>query len=831
MSREKHDLHGLPTRTGTPTGHANERQMLEKIRDNLGFETSARVRLDGSYTLLRTKGGMPRFITDPVPPAVASIIARGFLARATAKPFGAIFDPYDLDIEVKQYKPASITYYVGKVQAAAYEPRKWRDVWSWDGSLLRINGVQAKTFYPIKFPADVKGAIPYIIPWPSAPIYGTKETNSPFPKRVFAVGPEAVGIAISPAYGGASIAAVKLSPETPRSNRKALVCGAAIDPAAHEATLSQLYFTGALWDSLTGGWAYSTTKVAMLLTVPFLQATHESAGVDMPVPSFGEAVSSSGTGSESTTLPSTEIGLIGAGRVALAVPYEAVGSSGQYTVVYDWTGTQSRSLDGKIDFSYSRTQRQGSESATEIQAGVTLTYAGANEKHWDSRYETTHVKAQTVTVADHDQNGGSNYSGSNMTGDSDHLYWGQYYTYLNPPGGPLNTGDIASTRGRTTYVVQYNEYIPGSGATRNYENQSGSFTVSTVTGSLIDLTFSRSRSFGDKAIIVPYTGYYAGTLANPIYDGPGFGSYNGPVYFSAYSDPATDITWIQNYKSYWDGSKWTQDASTVNEINTKYREMADRFAAMTLYDNENSQGVWSRDHYTAYVANNVTLDDKTLTWETHDYILCDELNSTLIFVEGHFSATKSGAEPASATLTALLTVETPHGSVSKTLYSMTYTYGNMLPEVEIYPGTYAIPSPQIRAIFAPAFREQGAFRGAAYVTADEESNGAAPAIVVNFVLALETYAFIGEDEPTDKVVHFVPCNLLEMLYAFVYSREYGIHPAYRYPVTDTSAYNAIMAGLFGVQHPLHYRDGAFADWMAGLGNPYYADKKTELSRV
>lgn len=827
------ELRGLPTRTGTPTGHANERQMLEKIRDNLGFETSARVRPDGSYTLLRTKGGMPRFITDPVPPALASIIARGFLARAVAKPFGAIFDPYDLDIEVKQYKPASITYYVGKVQAAAYEPRKWRDVWSWDGSLLRINGVQAKTFYPLKFPTDVKAAIPYVIPWPSAPIYGTKETNSPFPKRVFAVGPESVGIAVNPAYG-VTIAALKLSPETPRSNRKALVCGASIDPTAHEATLSQIYFTGALWDSLTGGWAYSTTKVAMLLTAPFLQATNESAGVDMTPPAFGGAVSSSGSMSRSTTLPSTEVGLFATGRALVTFPYEASGSSGIYSAVYDWAGTVSRSLEGRVDATYSRTQHSGTTSAAEQQGGVTVTYSGTNQKNWDVRNENTKVKAQTITVADHDVNGGSNYPVSTMTGNSTNLYWGAYFNYLNPPGGPLNTGDIASTRGRPTYTLQYDEVISGSSVTRSYEEQSGIFVVSVGAGDLVKLSFTRNQSSGNKAVFSPYTGYYASQLANPTFDGPyysGMGGYAGPVLFTAYSDPATDITWIQNYKSYWDGSKWTQDASTVAEINSKYNEMRNRFAAMTMFDSENSDGIWNRTHYTASVASNVTLDDKTLDWETRDYILCDELNSTFIFVESHFSATQSGASPASATLTALLTIETPYGTASTILYSTTYAYSNMLPEVEFVTGKYAIPSPQIRAIFAPAFREQGAFRGAAYVTADEESNGAAPAIVVNFVLALETYAFIGEDEPTDKMVHFVPCNLLEMLYAFVYSRGYGIDPTSRYPVTDTAAYNAIMAGLFGVQHPVHYRDGAFSDWVAGLGNPYYADKKTELSRV
>lgn len=820
------ELRGLPTRTGTPTGHANERQMLEKIRDNLGFETTARVRPDGSYTLLRTKGGMPRFITDPVPPAVASIIARGFLARATAKPFGAIFDPYDLDIEVKQYKPASITYCVGKVQAAAYEPRKWRDVWSWDGSLLRINGVQAKTFYPLKFPADVKGAIPYIIPWPSAPIYGTKETNSPFPKRVFAVGPESVGIAISPAYGGASIATVKLHPETPRSNRKALVCGAAIDPTAHEATLSQIYFTGALWDSLTGGWAYSTTKVAMLLTVPFLQATNASAGVDMVPPALGAGVGSSGNMTRGISLPATEIALIGTGESVVSSPYapDPATNNGLFTIAWPWTGVVSRALIGEVYSNYTRTQYSGAGSASDTYAGVDLSYSASNVKLYDVRDDYTNVVTQDVTLAEH----ATTVNAASLSGNSTSLWWGG----LSPSGFDDTT--MAGTRGITSIHVS-GMYIGGSSLTRSYEEQTVSCSVSHADGQLISVEATRFKSSGPyNSSYLPNTDYYDPYLANP-YGRIGSDTGTGLSSFAAlfnYSDPATDLIPIrENYKRV----AGVQDPSAASDINAKYIALRDALQGQVLYDSEQSDGS-IRNEYSAYYSGvtrtTATLDDKRLEWQTTDCILFDALNETSIAVRGEFVATQSSGGSATATLSVSIVVKTPHAETATTLYTMTYGYSNMLPEtVDLGGGRYAIPSPQIRAIFAPAFREQGAFRGAAYVTADEESNGAAPAIVVNFVLALETYAFIGEDEPTDKMVHFVPCNLLEMLYAFVYSRGYGIDPTSRYPITDISAYNAIMAALFGVQHPIHYRDGAFTDWMAGLGNPYYADKKTELSRV
>lgn len=53
----------FPTRTGTPTGSANERQMLDKTGAG-GFIKSYRTLPDGTVVRLETKNGMPRFITD-----------------------------------------------------------------------------------------------------------------------------------------------------------------------------------------------------------------------------------------------------------------------------------------------------------------------------------------------------------------------------------------------------------------------------------------------------------------------------------------------------------------------------------------------------------------------------------------------------------------------------------------------------------------------------------------------------------------------------------------------------------------------------------------------
>ena len=53
-----------PVRTGTPSGTANERQMLDAIGGSSGFRTRYRTRGDGSTVMLRTKDGMPQFSTN-----------------------------------------------------------------------------------------------------------------------------------------------------------------------------------------------------------------------------------------------------------------------------------------------------------------------------------------------------------------------------------------------------------------------------------------------------------------------------------------------------------------------------------------------------------------------------------------------------------------------------------------------------------------------------------------------------------------------------------------------------------------------------------------------
>ena len=56
----------MRTRTGPCQGDSTERQMLDAINDTGSFRTRVMIHPDGSQTRMKTKGGMPEFITDEV---------------------------------------------------------------------------------------------------------------------------------------------------------------------------------------------------------------------------------------------------------------------------------------------------------------------------------------------------------------------------------------------------------------------------------------------------------------------------------------------------------------------------------------------------------------------------------------------------------------------------------------------------------------------------------------------------------------------------------------------------------------------------------------------
>lgn len=792
----------LPTRDGVAAGKANERQMLERGgMDASGFRTDIRSNLDGTATMLRTRGGHPEFSTLPAKKKIAVSVARGFVAYAPGNSYAALFDPYTLAIENKRFQLTSVTYHVSDVADTPYLPRKWFDVWSWDDADVRINGQLATQFFPFRFPA-VQKAIPFLVPWPTPPIYGDTYRNGPLPKRMFAVGPTAVGLVTDPKWVASDVPIATLTPKAPRTDRKAIVCGPAIDRQKIEATLAEFFFTGPSWDDINSGWGYSSLAAQMTTSAPFLTSSSSSALVDMARPALTNAGDSTGTMSTPIALPSTVVAVTAHGQMTRA-PNFGISYAGKY--VYD--GVLSQEIPGVVDASFSRTTYSCAATASITQDGEALTYAATNTKLFDVRQETTSCVASTLTLA---TGGLSNQASDYIMNYSDVLSWSSGYSSATVP--PYR-GALSMSIGQ--YLIS-NTYC-----SRNHDIQSGQFSVDHSSGRLVNVIFSKDHSYGPKAEYAPNTTVYDSLMGNQA-TGWGMGVF-GDIELSFDSG----CSYYKNPGGYPEN----MPQSAKDELNAAMLDMGNSWFSQTMVTSSETGGINRTNFYYGSVNSSVDNLLASLAWDTRDYVLFDKTNDVRIFVQGGFSASKVDSASASASLLVSLRIETPWGSASKTLYSLDYTYGTMLPENDtIAVGKTAIPSPQLRAIFTPKYREQGSFFGAAYITKAEVANGATPACLINFVLSLETYSFIGADE-TDGIVHFIPCNLIEMLYAFVFSRRYGCDPDERYPVDDAAAFAAIMAGLFSVQRNIQFRDGQMVDWLIGLGLPYFRNLKTELYRV
>jgi hypothetical protein len=253
------------------------------------------------------------------------------------------------------------------------------------------------------------------------------------------------------------------------------------------------------------------------------------------------------------------------------------------------------------------------------------------------------------------------------------------------------------------------------------------------------------------------------------------------------------------------------------EIEQKFDEQQQGYVGTRCYEYGSAydSGIYNQYSCSLTTATNTV---SALSWKTLDYIFLDETNGVAISIESEFNGSQTtGAAP--ATLTVMLRVETRYHDVTQQLAQRAYSYTELLPDATI-PGTSrrAVPSPQVRAIFAPMWQEQGSFRGAAYITAAEEAATATPAHLFNFRMRLHGYADIGTINAlneSEDVVHFVPCNLLEMLYAFVFSQDYGVgrETGERYPVTYAARFNDLAGTLFTDLHDVHVRDGVVGPWV------------------
>jgi len=794
------DTFALPT--GDDVGGAQQRVMSAQAGGHGGIRTVEEENPDGSITTLRTRLGYPVFETTAGARSATTRAAplRGFVAKV---PGGraVLFNPYTMTALQSPYTPASNSYAVldfGTTwNVAPADDTDWYDVVLFDGTTIKIN---SKAMPSLRIAADHGfPAIPYVINRVDASDqYGNAERNDT-EKRVFAVGRYSVK-----SWGGGG-AVETLTPTGPRTENRCLTIGQRIDRSTHTAWLGQLYHGIDGWDG-EEEWYFRGASVAMTLTSAYLVKTSLGANVAMTPPALATTTPFAEDGWNNITYPLTPVMLMSSGTVMIPAAYPNAVTP---RVAWPWSGSVSKSLEGDVYVNRTGETKSGSQDYAVVAAGVPLTYHAENSKTWTHGYDQNYIKIQTISIApDAVIN-----EGGVLFGTIGSIYW---YEGDAVPGG---------SHGKKNFYNEYHSHLISSPLYKDWEEQSGVAYIDMGAERLVDVSFSRAKTDGDVLVVTPNTSRYDYLFANPYH------ILGADFTFGLLGVQA--VGFDQSVGNYKNPTGHDQDPSAITEINDKINARLNLLAGRMCYIQEDRAFINSNPWYNATVSSSPT-DTSALTWTTKDYLLHDEKNGVYITIESTFT----GAD-ALATLTVLLRVKTRHSDNTQVLGEFDYNYGSpafMLPEREIgTTGKYAIPSPQIRAIFAPLYQEQGSFKGAHYVTLAEESNGATPFHGFNFLLYLRSYDGFGtcnEDNDNGQAVYFVPCNLLEMLYCFVFSTELGVaEDGTRYPVTYTARYTAMMESLFSNAIRVAIKNGTAGAWTDVLGSDFASVSTVSLHRA
>lgn len=761
----------MPTRTGEPSGRPNERVMLEKDGKNT---VSKSFRDD---TMLATKGGMPRFsklknkIED-------SSNLRGFVICTMNQTSGLLFSTDNLSVEKKDYSPAGHGYFVMNFYTnhneVALKGRKWNDVISFHEKVVKVNG---EVYSPLaKYAIDnisQKRSIPYAVPHPSGG-YGTSLDNNGDVSRIFEVRNDSV----SPlTKTGVTRPSSALLPVSPRADGKALVVGAKIIDG-NKAVLRQLFFTGSSWDSISSNWWVSTTEVSMLLTAPYLTSVSEALvseqAYDTPVLVGGAP----GFSTANTTFPETPCGIIG-------VAEQGFTALGVVEVLWPWRRVLKRAMQGRVETTYYQTSYTGAVSNTVGDIVV----SSQNNVYARSNTEQKFLNTQNVQFGD----------GNSTRFSPRQLSWGgESWNYDLQPSpatpatffeGNTTLGVIGESLGAASYTSK---------------TQSGSFSIKHKAIELLAGSFLKYESSGQEVKANPNNSWGSDLLADPYgwinaSSGLGLGT---KIRFEGGAPPELEGAMqaeLQSWSEMWHNEMVQTDGSGAGYY----------YGSVGARSNENTA---------------------SLSWQTRDYVLHDEREEVFIYLLSTFSATQIGVGAAVGGFNAALVVETTFGSTSVDLYSTSLNFSNFLPELTLAgAGTYT-PNPALRIMFAPMYSEQGNFKGAAYTTSQEHVNGETAATLFNFALVLRTYDVVGDGSPDDPYVRLVPCNLLEMLYAYVFSAKYGKDPYERYPIDVPHMHKRFMDNLFNKPFHIHIRNGANVDWSDSFGGAYQTEPYSEIYR-
>lgn len=759
----------LPTYEGNRPGRNEVRKAEMEAGGMKGIRRVDWTDAQGVEYIMNTRNGFPEVVStkkESIVIPVAGDGIRGFIAYVNATINAARFSPYALSVFDPAYKIFNHTYTVLPFETTYNVPlsdtTNWFDVISFYAGKVLVNGKEMTT---LQIPSVSPTALPWLIPHAGSgeAKYGD-EANNAYEKRVFAIYRDRVHSWMS----GATDAV--LNNPTARPG-KALMCGSAILPDTHETWLAQLAFTGSSWNDISGGWAYTSAKVAMMLSSPFLSKTDYGIAAEQSVCTVSLTSTEYVSGVvDAMPFPPAEVGVAGNG---------ALGFSGPYVrhVVYPANRVIEGNVVGYLNGTRTGPLYEGSTSAT-VNLGEKAVDVSCTSSYSKKTYngqaanDTQQVTVNTGTPS-------PTYTSITCTGD----------VYPDVITGGVRGYDKITVGG----------WNGQRGAVYYRESSNVSFSIKVEGISLVAGAASRNKVYGTEVKLtkIPW--------ATTILAG-GYAYYTTVITASTlypYWTPFAVAHMIQLANAFV-GQGFISNVSTVYDVNP---------------------------HYTEVLVTRPTIDDRVLNWTTKDYLLYDEDNECYISIDATFIGQQIYGANGSAVLSVRMNISTPAGNTSELLFETTLTYLDLLPEVEL-DGVYTyVPAPMQRVIFTPKYRGQGDFTGAAYTTEAEFTNGAQRVYLFNFVLKLDTYAAIGTDQSGNTTINFIPCNLIEMLYAYVYSSKYGIDPDERYPVDNVPWFNTFQTTLFGTEWHIAYRNGALVDWLDSLGGQYVTETKTKVFRT
>jgi len=622
--------------------------------------------------------------------------------------------------------------------------------------------------------------IPFFIPIDGT--YGTLVENAGQVKRIFVVGRDKVEAVTDGTMVEAP--AAELCSKVARNEHRAMTCGPAIDRAENKAMLSQLFYTGSYWDSIDSGWAMGVTEVAMLMTPPHLNQvdSYPAVGQATTIPQSQPPYTN--TIVQGIELPEVKIGVYGIGEVG---PTNPAGASGY--IYFPWRGP----VIGKIDTGYRTISQNGSW------------WTGASS-------EASQLAGKDVTVSASADLKVLNNLEYLRHDDYDHFVFSSFGSSISTEVGVYHA-DTGITTWASDGLIGSVDFNPKGVGTIHIRQRN-------VGAACEFASIDQTGLFNIEVSGVPVvTGGFLwmhknGPTVSPVV---GFDHYQPFL-----DDPYGQIGQSGGFGDNVDSQISVDYGGVVGNIANAYAAALERInmrVGNVLYDMADNNPI-GFDYFSAVTTTRV-VTTKTLNWATRDYLLYDDAEQVYVYVLGTFEAVAPNA-----TLTVELVIKTSHAESRKTLYQTTFWYDEMLPTQELQSGVQYIPLPRLSVFFTPKYRHQGDFRGAAYTTTTEEAPdgevpGATPVCLMNFILTLQMFDYIGTQDQRDNLQkgvdeHFVPCNLLEMLYAYVFSSDYGQNDYSRYPVTYRNNFNKLYAELFNVQHAIAFKDGVFVDWATSI---------------